>query len=117
MILKNNRWHDDNNNSWSADVETEESAERKSRTLIGCVSCENCENFKSNPDCYFKNNIGSRNVGIKAYWLIGQPAQIITGCFRGTLDEFEKAVAKKHGDNEHARAYKKYIEQVRSLMI
>ena len=27
------------------------------------------------------------------------------GCFKGTIDEFEKRVIKTHGSNEHAQAY------------
>ena len=33
-----------------------------------------------------------------------------TGCFRGTIEAFAKAVVKTHGDNQHARAYLKAIE-------
>ena len=29
-----------------------------------------------------------------------------TGCFWGTLSEFETALNKTHGDNQHARAYR-----------
>ena len=31
---------------------------------------------------------------------------IKTGCFWGTLSEFETALSKMHGDNQHARAYR-----------
>lgn len=42
MKLINNRWVDDNNNSWSAELETEESAIAKSKTLIDCSYCKGC---------------------------------------------------------------------------
>ena len=35
---------------------------------------------------------------------------VATGCFRGTIQEFEVAVIKTHGDNQHAQAYLKAIE-------
>ena len=35
---------------------------------------------------------------------------VAAGCFRGTIDDFEKAVKETHGDNEHAKAYMLAIE-------
>lgn len=35
------------------------------------------------------------------------------GCFRGTIEEFEKAVKKTHGENKYAKEYKKVIELVK----
>ena len=35
---------------------------------------------------------------------------VATGCFRGTIGAFAKAVVKTHGDNRHAKAYLAAIE-------
>jgi hypothetical protein len=42
--------------------------------------------------------------------------QVVCGCFLGNLVEFENAVAEKHGDNEHGRKYRRYINIVRKIM-
>lgn len=39
-----------------------------------------------------------------------------TGCFKGTLDEFEERVREKHGDNRHAVSYNKLIAYFRTLV-
>src|SRR3990167_2327741 len=39
----------------------------------------------------------------------GAGIMIKTGCFWGTLSEFETALSKMHGDNQHARAYRAAI--------
>jgi hypothetical protein len=53
MILKNNRWYDENNNSWSANIETEESAQLKSNSLINCKSCYSCYSCKYCNSCTY----------------------------------------------------------------
>jgi hypothetical protein len=49
------------------------------------------------------------------YWLAGQ-AQVICGCFKGTLVEFEAAVKRRHDDNDYAKQYEKQIALVKMLM-
>ena len=139
MLLKNNRWYDDSNNSWSADVETEESAQIKSKTLIncsdcsdcsycsycrgcsycsycsGCSGCSGCSYFTSNPFRLFFQGIGSRNSETQIYWLCDR-SQVKCGCFSGSLLEFEAAVTLTHGDNEHGQRYQAIINQVWQLM-
>ena len=136
MILKNNRWYDDNNNSWSSDIETEKSAEAKSKTLIDCRGCRGCSDcsgcsgcsgciycsgcsgcifFSSNPQRYVSAPIGSRNDQTTVYWLKGD-VQVICGCFRGDLNQFEDAVRATHDNNVHGQAYQKYIIQCWSLI-
>ena len=42
--------------------------------------------------------------------------QIVCGCFRGDLEEFEKAVLKTHANNEEYKIqYLKEIEKVKVL--
>ena len=45
---RNNRWYDENNNSWI----TEESATQYSPTLTNCYDCRGCSNCSSCRDCY-----------------------------------------------------------------
>jgi len=49
------------------------------------------------------------------YWLCDK-TQVVCGCFIGTLLEFEKAVIKKHGDNEHGARYMALIDSTYTLM-
>ena len=39
--------------------------------------------------------------------------EAMTGCFRGTLAEFEAEVEKTHGENRHGRQYRSVIALVR----
>ena len=34
---------------------------------------------------------------------------VVCGCFKGSIEEFEDAVKKTHGDNEHAQDYRMVI--------
>jgi hypothetical protein len=47
----NNIWIDDNNNSWSCDIETEESAQKKSKTLVNCSYCSDCSDCSDCRGC------------------------------------------------------------------
>lgn len=49
------------------------------------------------------------------YW-IGDNIQVVCGCFRGNLDDFEAKVKEVHGDNEHGKNYMQYINIVRTIM-
>ena len=132
----NNYWVDDNNNSWSCDIETEESASNKSKSLIDCcgcidcrdcidcigcrgcldcIGCRGCSNYKENPQRYTSSKIGSRNANTTAYWL-GEDVQIICGCFRGDLAEFEAAVRETHAETEHLNPYLKLIENLKVII-
>ncbi len=42
--------------------------------------------------------------------------QVVCGCFRGDLEEFEKAVLKTHADNDiYREQYLKEIQKVKAL--
>ena len=59
--------------------------------------------------------IGSRNDRCTA--VIGVDSDVImvnTGCFTGTIDEFEKAVLKTHGHNNYGREYLAYIQNAKT---
>lgn len=55
-------------------------------------------------------NIGSRNDDITFVRSRDSNILVRVGCFRGTIDEFEAAVTKTHGDNEYAQAYKLAVQ-------
>lgn len=46
-----NFWYDDRGNSW--DCESEEEAERLSKTLVDCRDCRDCSNCS---DCRYTHN-------------------------------------------------------------
>ena len=54
--------------------------------------------------------IGSRNDTVTFMRSKEKKIIVAVGCFCGTIDEFEKAVKKTHGDNEHAKAYMLAVE-------
>ena len=56
--------------------------------------------------------IGSRN-GYTTIYHTDKGVFVSCGCFRGTLDEFDKKVEKTHGDNNHARDYKALVKFVK----
>ena len=57
--------------------------------------------------------IGSR--GDTLYYSPKCGGVVSTGCFTGTLTEFEAAVGKHHADNHHGRAYTALIAMLRAL--
>jgi len=42
--------------------------------------------------------------------------KISTGCYIGHIDDFSKKVKEVHGENDHAKKYKKSLEFVRSVL-
>jgi hypothetical protein len=113
MKQENNYWIDENNNRWNVDFYTEEQAITHSKTLIYCTSCRD---YKTNPSRYVTPKIGSRNAQTVFYWTTPNDYQVICGCFRGNLKEFETQVADVHRDNEHGLNYKKQIKKVKYLL-
>ena len=126
-------------NKWDANIYTQEQAEKYADTLINCENCTNCRDcrncrycidcidcsycrncsdcsdcsyFKSNPQRITSPKLGSRNSQTTYYWN-DENEQIVCGCFKGTLDEFEEKVKKTHGDNHHAKDYLKWIDAVK----
>jgi uncharacterized protein YjbI with pentapeptide repeats len=55
--------------------------------------------------------IGSRQDYLIATVIDGT-LTITTGCFTGTLEQFAAAVAKKHGENRHAKDYNAAIKMI-----
>ena len=84
-----------------------------------CDYCHNCHDYKQNPQRYTTKEIGSRNDQTTFYYgetEKGMEVQIICGCFRGNLEDFEKAVLETHKDNDlYRKQYLKEIEKVKVL--
>ena len=118
--LKNGRYVDENNNSWNTAYETQESAEAKSKSLIGCSGCSECSGclgcwgcsgcsgYKQNPQRIVSPKLGSRDSQTSLYW-VGENVQIVCGCFRGDIPAFRAAVVKKHAGTNHEKAYMAWI--------
>jgi len=60
--------------------------------------------------------IGSRNDTLFCRKTKEGVLTVATGCFSGTLDEFEKKVEETHGENDHAKAYADAIKFLRARL-
>jgi hypothetical protein len=61
--------------------------------------------------------IGSRNVQTTVYWTSTENIQVVCGCFRGNLDEFEKAIKETHKYNEqHLSDYLNFVEKCKNFI-
>ena len=56
MKKVNNKWYDNNNNSWDCSLYTEEQAEKWSKTLVDCSYCNNCYNCYNCRNCQHCRN-------------------------------------------------------------
>ena len=54
--------------------------------------------------------IGSRDDTVTFMRAKDEKIIVATGCFAGTIEEFDEAVKETHGDNEHGKAYRLAIE-------
>ena len=112
----NGRWYDENNNSWSVNVDTEESALAKSKTLSDCSYCRGCSYYKLNPQRYTTPKVGSRNSQKLIYWTNKYDVQIICGCWRGCIADFEKRVKEVHAKTGHLKPYLNQISIFKYLV-
>jgi hypothetical protein len=90
---------DENNNRWSD-------------SAIAAIAAAG---FKTIPMRYVGQVMGSRESQTTTYWTADKN-QVICGCFKGTLDEFETRVNDVYGSTRHGAEYKKYIAIVRKIM-
>jgi hypothetical protein len=129
-ILKDDYWVV-GTNKWTASIYTKQQAEKLAATLINCDNCidcsycsscsdcsscsycSSCSDFKTNPERITSPILGSRSSQTTFYWN-AEREQVICGCFKGTMQEFEDKVKQTHGDNEHGRAYLQWIEKVKT---
>lgn len=73
--------------------------------------------YISSPRSHFvQGPIGSRDDFLTCYLDKDKKIYAITGCFSGTLEEFEKKVKDTHGDSKHAQQYLKAAEMARVML-
>ena len=120
----NGYWIDGNNNKWNENIYTKEQAELNSRTLVhcsycrdcsDCSYCRNCSDCSENPQRYTTAKIGSRDSNTTFYW-IKDVVQVVCGCFRGSLQEFEDKVKATYGRKKFGLQYTKEIKKVKYLV-
>jgi hypothetical protein len=137
LKLKNGWYVDDNNNRWNTNVETEESARKKSESLKSCFGCSGCsdcsrcfgcsdcsrcfgcsgiKDFKDNPQRYTTPRIGSRNAQTTLYWNSEKHQVFVCLANRDTIETFEARVRKVHANTEHLQPYLKQIEIMKYLL-
>ena len=72
--------------------------------------------IENNNDFLCIGQIGSRNDYTTFYLDKDKNIYVSCGCFNETIDKFEKAVEKTHGDNEYGKQYKIAIETVERML-
>ena len=58
-----------------------------------------------------------RNEHTYIHWTNKNDVQIICGCFKGNIEQFEARVKEVHKDTEHLQPYLKQIEIVKMLTV
>lgn len=76
-----------------------------------CSYCRYCSDFETDPQRVKSPILGSRNDQTTYYWN-DENEQIVCGCFKGTPQQFKDKIKEKHGNNEFAKGYYKWIESV-----
>jgi len=76
-----------------------------------CRYCSYCSDFKTDPQRVKSPILGSRKDQTTYYWN-DENEQIVCGCFNGTLQQFKDKIKEKHGNNEFAKGYYKWIGAV-----
>lgn len=80
-----------------------------------CSSCRDCSDFKTNPQRITSPSLGSRNSQTTYYWN-KEKEQIVCGCFKGTLQEFENKIKETHLENDFAKGYFQWIKKVKEYL-
>ena len=81
--------------------------------VSGTVWVADNARVRSGKDFLSINGIGSRFDTTTAFKCADDSVEITCGCFYGTVEEFEKAVEKTHGDIKYGREYKAVIELIK----
>jgi len=74
-----------------------------------------CSDFKNNPQKYTTPKCGSRKSSTTIFW-DDEKTLVVCGCFKGTIDEFEKKVKDIHGKSKYGKEYAKQIKIMRYLI-
>ena len=81
--------------------------------ITGTARLEGTAYIDGPDDLLLVGPIGSRHDTTTIYADSKNRVIVTTGCFTGTLTEFEAAVTAKHGDNHHGEEYKALIALAR----
>ena len=65
---------------------------------------------------YLTPIVGSRSSQTTIYWTNKDDTQIVCGCWKGNLLEFEKQVKEVHANTEYLQPYLKQIEIMKMLV-
>jgi hypothetical protein len=77
-----------------------------------CNYCDGCVEFTINPQRIYSPIMGSRESQTVFYWTHDKEL-VVSGCFKGTIKDFEEKVIKKHRDNQYGQDYLKWIEAIK----
>ena len=131
-------WYvDQQNNRWSVRYFTKAQAIKNSESLKGCTRCTNCtdcadctrctnctycadcrgctdcRDYQNNPQRIVSGQIGDSCRQTTVYWNSKADIQVVCGCFKGNLEEFEEAVRRKYKSTTHE--YYKFITWVKLI--
>ena len=125
MKKLNNYWTDANNNKWNASIYSKDQALKQSASLVNCSDCSrcsgcsdcsrcsgcyDCSDYKENPKRITSGLIGSRKATTYVYWTSPEDIQVVCGCFKSDLQDFEKQVTKNYPSGQYHDEYMKFIK-------
>ena len=89
-------------------IESEKNLSQEGNAWVFGDAC-----VSGNASIMWISNIGSRSD--TTTFFLGKKKEIIVncGCFHGTIEQFQEAVEKKHGDNLHGKMYRLAIEMAK----
>ena len=82
---------------------------------IGCNHCNGCKDFKRNPQTYRTKKIGSINAQAFFYWTNTNDIQVVCGCWKSNLHDFQQRVEEAH-KGLYLDQYLKEIEILKSII-
>lgn len=80
--------------------------------IYGTQKISGSAKIKNTQDIISITPIGSESGTLTAYRTEDGNVEVIRGCFRGSLEKFEEAVEKRHGDNRYGREYRTVIRLI-----
>lgn len=86
---------------------------------LDCSGCSDCKDFKKNPERITSKKIGSRNENTTIYFNCEnlELTQVVCGCFRGNILEFEEKVDEVYGlGNKNGLEYNHFIQKVKKYI-
>lgn len=72
--------------------------------------------MKTNPQIYITPKMGGRQAQTTFYWNDDKEVFVNSGCYNGTLNEFEERVKKVHAETKHLKPYLSEIKKVKYLI-